>query len=110
MQLYSRSSSSFWQTPIGMTPRSILFDPTIFPDPHDFKPERWLAQGGQLRSDLDRFFVAFGKGARMCQGMKLAASLSPFPFSQPEYLTESAQLRPDRDPHHPRRTFSPVRL
>ena len=64
----------------GMTPRSILFGPSILPDTHDFKPERWLAQEGQLKSDLDRYFVAFGKGVRMCQGMKLADSLSLFSF------------------------------
>ncbi|KAL8808403.1 MAG: hypothetical protein Q9200_004294 [Gallowayella weberi] len=53
------------QTPIGMTPHDVLLDPEIFENPNDFAPERWLHHPG-----LERYLVTFGKGTRMCQGMK----------------------------------------
>lgn len=60
--------------PISMSPRDVLLDPTIYPEPDSFKPSRWLvtAEDGKQRmnSNLDRFFVAFGKGPRMCHGIK----------------------------------------
>ena len=46
---------------------SVLCDPTVFAEPLAFRPERWLAADTK---QLDRAFVAFGKGARMCSGMK----------------------------------------
>ena len=52
-----------------MTMMDILHDPTIFADPHTFDPERWL-QDEPESERLDRFMVAFGKGSRMCIGMK----------------------------------------
>ncbi|KAL8800654.1 MAG: hypothetical protein Q9182_005024 [Xanthomendoza sp. 2 TL-2023] len=55
------------QTPIGMTPHDVLLDPNIFDKPNDFAPERWLHNPG-----LERYLVTFGKGTRMCQGMKFA--------------------------------------
>jgi cytochrome P450 len=60
--------------PVSMSPRDVLLDPVIYPDPELFKPSRWLttAQDGteRLNSDLDHFFVAFGRGTRMCLGLK----------------------------------------
>ena len=44
-------------------------NPSIFPEPSAFKPERWL-QGGEQK--LQRYLVPFGKGTRMCAGMNLA--------------------------------------
>lgn len=44
-------------------------DPTIFPEPEEFIPERWLkAQESGHR--LDRYLVAFTKGSRSCLGIK----------------------------------------
>lgn len=56
-----------------MTPRNILLDPSIFPNPNAFVPQRWLANDplGQ-KNNPEHYFVAFGKGARMCQGMNVA--------------------------------------
>ncbi|KAF2100215.1 putative cytochrome P450 [Rhizodiscina lignyota] len=54
-------------TPVSMEPVSVLIDPKIFPQPHAFKPERWL---GEQR--LDRYQVAFSKGSRQCIGINLA--------------------------------------
>jgi cytochrome P450 len=42
-------------------------DPSIFPQPERFNPDRWL---GEAR--LDRYLVSFGKGTRICLGINLA--------------------------------------
>jgi cytochrome P450 len=47
----------------------VLTDPEIFPDPHVFDPERWLRAAAKGER-LDRFMVNFGKGTRICLGMK----------------------------------------
>ena len=52
-----------------MTLMDILHDPTIFTDPLTFNPGRWLEQNSEVEG-LDRYMVAFGKGSRMCLGMK----------------------------------------
>lgn len=44
-------------------------DPTIFPDPHQFLPERWLDN-----KELDKYLVAFSRGPRMCLGIKYVLS------------------------------------
>lgn len=41
-------------------------DRDVFPDPAKFNPQRWL-DNPTLKS---RYMMAFGKGARMCLGMK----------------------------------------
>ena len=48
-----------------MTPHDVLLDPKVFPAPEAFEPDRWIHD-----PDLDRYFVPFGKGTRMCQGMR----------------------------------------
>jgi cytochrome P450 len=52
-----------------MTPSSILMDPTIFTDPYEFRPERWLGPPAE-QMHQEKFLVPFGRGARMCIGMK----------------------------------------
>ncbi|KAF1817444.1 cytochrome P450 [Eremomyces bilateralis CBS 781.70] len=66
-------------TPIAMSQAAILLDPNIFPEPREFRPERWLADNeaqsgseGPLRTDLDKYFVPFSKGGRKCQGQVFA--------------------------------------
>jgi cytochrome P450 len=44
-------------------------DETIFPNPDDFLPDRWLNDKSR---DLDRWLVAFSKGPRSCLGSNLA--------------------------------------
>lgn len=62
-------------TPVSETNALVLLNPTIFPEPERFQPERWLRQPGQEGSDrLDRYQVAFGKGSRQCLGINLAYS------------------------------------
>ncbi|KAG1769881.1 cytochrome P450 [Suillus placidus] len=49
---------------------SISRDPDIFPEPHAFKPQRWINDQGHLRDDL-KFFI-FGFGRRVCPGQHVA--------------------------------------
>ncbi|KAG9186801.1 hypothetical protein G6011_09909 [Alternaria panax] len=65
-------------TPVGMTVPLIQTDESIFPEPESFIPKRWLDINSALgvkTSDghpLNRFLMAFGRGARQCVGMNLA--------------------------------------
>ena len=56
-------------TPIAMTPLHVHENPTIFPDPSEFRPERWLIPDQQK---LRRYLVAFAKGKRSCLGKHIA--------------------------------------
>jgi cytochrome P450 len=62
-------------TPVGMSLRHILHDPTIFPDPHTFMPERWLDASGNLDTSKEKYYVPFNRGHRMCLGYTLATSM-----------------------------------
>lgn len=62
---------------ISMTTWHIANDASIFPDPTSFRPERWIhidqTSGHSYKNkELERYLVAFGKGARQCAGMNLA--------------------------------------
>lgn len=52
-------------TPVSMTNVDILMNKDIYPEPERFIPERWIDNPG-----LDPYFVPFGKGSRMCLGVK----------------------------------------
>ncbi|KAG0692614.1 cytochrome P450 [Suillus ampliporus] len=49
---------------------AISRDPEVYPEPHAFKPQRWLDDQGRLRDDL-KFFV-YGFGRRVCPGQHVA--------------------------------------
>ena len=56
--------------PISMTGLHMHNDPAIFPEPYEFRPERWLPLETEgLR--LQRYVQAFGRGSRKCVGMEL---------------------------------------
>lgn len=57
-------------TVVGMSNSDVLSDPSIYPDPEEFKPERWL--DGTNRSRLLRYQVPFLRGSRNCVGQNLA--------------------------------------
>ena len=57
-------------TPVGMTSIFMHEDPTRFPDPKAFKPERWLDPA--TRNQLGRYLVNFSRGSRGCLGQHLA--------------------------------------
>ena len=47
--------------------RAILHDPEVYPDPEEFKPERFLNPDGTIRDDPTLSLV-FGAGKRICPG------------------------------------------
>ncbi|KAG1875750.1 cytochrome P450 [Suillus subluteus] len=49
---------------------SISQDPDVYPEPHAFKPQRWIDEQGGLRDDLKLF--AYGFGRRVCPGQHVA--------------------------------------
>ncbi|KUJ23231.1 putative cytochrome P450 [Mollisia scopiformis] len=57
-------------TPTGMSTSLIHHDETIFPNSHEFVPERWLDR--KERERLGKYMVSFGRGTRSCLGINLA--------------------------------------
>ncbi|OTB09752.1 hypothetical protein K445DRAFT_36843, partial [Daldinia sp. EC12] len=60
-------------TAISVNHRGLVFDPEVFVEPLKFKPERWLDSANVI--DEKRYYVPFGKGARMCPGREFASQL-----------------------------------
>ncbi|KAI3324323.1 putative flavonoid 3-hydroxylase [Xylariaceae sp. AK1471] len=58
-------------TAVSMTLRNASLDPDIFPEPMEFRPERWLPSNPNL-DRCNRYLVPFGRGSRMCIGLNLA--------------------------------------
>ncbi|CAG8955887.1 hypothetical protein HYFRA_00008737, partial [Hymenoscyphus fraxineus] len=44
----------------------------VFPDPEEWRPERWLEASPEKRAEMWKWFWAFGSGTRMCIGSNLA--------------------------------------
>lgn len=51
---------------------SLHRDPTVFPDPEAWRPDRWLDATEAQHKEMTRWFWAFGSGGRMCVGSNLA--------------------------------------
>ncbi|KAG2005705.1 O-methylsterigmatocystin oxidoreductase [Coprinopsis cinerea AmutBmut pab1-1] len=52
---------------------AVLHDPNIYPDPFEFKPERFLTQDGKIDQGVpDPEIAAFGYGRRICPGRQLS--------------------------------------
>jgi cytochrome P450 len=64
--VYSHLASTFC--------RAILHDPTVFPEPDSFKPERFINPDGSLRDD-PVVSTIFGFGKRICPGRHLADAM-----------------------------------
>lgn len=62
--------------PIGTVVQSYAYTlhrtPEIFPEPHDWKPQRWLDASTEELTVMKRWFWAFGSGGRMCIGSNFA--------------------------------------
>ncbi|KAL2220480.1 cytochrome P450 [Thermoascus aurantiacus ATCC 26904] len=62
------------ETIIGVNPWVVHRDTSVYGDDvEEFRPERWL---GKEKGDMERFFFAFGAGARLCIGK----SSMPWPW------------------------------
>lgn len=53
---------------VGCSAYELHFNPTIFPDPEKFIPERWL----NATDDMSKYWFAFGAGSRACIARNLA--------------------------------------
>ncbi|KAA8651302.1 cytochrome P450 [Aspergillus tanneri] len=53
---------------VGMTPHLTHENAKIYPEPRNFRPERWLENGKKL----ERYLVPFNRGTRSCLGINLA--------------------------------------
>ncbi|KAL7927023.1 benzoate 4-monooxygenase cytochrome P450 [Trichoderma austrokoningii] len=58
-------------TPMSSAGYFIHKDPTLFPDPSAFRPERWI-EAAERGQNLKKHIVAFSKGSRNCIGINLA--------------------------------------
>jgi len=47
-------------------------NPDVFPDPEVWRPSRWLDASTEEKAEMNRWFWAFGSGARMCLGVYFA--------------------------------------
>ncbi|BCS17346.1 cytochrome P450 [Aspergillus puulaauensis] len=58
-------------TPVAMSSYFVHMDPTLFPDPTVFNPDRWI-EATKRGYNLTRFITAFSKGTRQCVGINLS--------------------------------------
>ncbi|KAE8137488.1 cytochrome P450 [Aspergillus pseudotamarii] len=62
-------------TVVGCAAYTLHHDPEVFPEPFEFRPERWLEGGkdaGLGRPNMERNMMPFGVGLRACIGKNLA--------------------------------------
>ncbi|KAK9358283.1 cytochrome P450 [Lipomyces starkeyi] len=57
---------------ISVQPWTLHRDPSVFPDPEMFDPDRWIKSDSETLHKMNKSFMAFGAGIRMCVGMNLA--------------------------------------
>ncbi|CAH2048654.1 unnamed protein product, partial [Iphiclides podalirius] len=55
---------------IGIPIYGMHMDPDIYPDPHEFRPERFM--GDEKKNRPSHLYLAFGAGPRNCIGMRFA--------------------------------------
>ena len=78
LQLLSDTIVAGIEVPKGTVVWSVMrhdsLNPTHFPEPQAFKPERWLADGGpaQAAASAKRVSMPFGAGPRVCPGRYMA--------------------------------------
>jgi cytochrome P450 len=59
-------------TPVAMSILLVHHREDLYPDPFDFRPERWLAADGSVRKPGTYEWIPFGGGIRRCLGAALA--------------------------------------
>lgn len=55
---------------IAMSSYMIHMNPSLFPEPSEFRPERWLNSQGQRDKRLEKYLMSFSRGHRQCVGMQ----------------------------------------
>jgi cytochrome P450 len=55
-------------TIVGINPGILHHDPSVFPDPESFIPERWLESPPEKLAEMEMSFFSFGAGSRTCVG------------------------------------------
>lgn len=60
--------------PVSMDAYHMHSNEAVFPEPHEFRPERWLGDpmGPDGVHTLSHYLVPFSRGSRACIGMHLA--------------------------------------
>lgn len=87
-------------------------DPSVFPEPERYIPERWLGEAGK---ELGPYFVSFSAGARGCIGRNISYLEQTVALATMVHRYEIELARPDFVPNR-RETFNlhpsevPVRL
>lgn len=56
-------------TSVSMTIYATHRDPEIFPDPEEYRPERWMDP--EARKRMEPYFIPFSAGARACLGRNI---------------------------------------
>lgn len=64
------------QSTLSASPYLLNNHPEVFPDPHVFRPERWI-EARARGENLYKHLATFGKGSRGCLGMKYVKILLP---------------------------------
>lgn len=57
---------------VAISPILLHHDPTLFPEPEVYRPERWLDKDFRRRVTQDRSYVQFGHGPHRCVGARFA--------------------------------------
>ncbi|KAL8693461.1 MAG: hypothetical protein Q9218_001732 [Villophora microphyllina] len=78
-------------TPVGMTSVLMHNNPSFFPSPNTFDPDRWLGADAQR---LKKYIVPFSKGSRQCLGMKYSFPESIYPYMPRGGAKEKLTHRP----------------
>jgi cytochrome P450 len=73
---------------VGCSAYELHYNATAFPNPFEFRPERWL--DGNITVDANKYFFAFGAGSRACIARNLATTEL---YMATERLVESDVLR-----------------
>lgn len=60
---------------IGTSAQCMHQNAAVFPEPQEFKPERWLVEDEEKKKEMNRWFWVFGSGGRMCIGSHYAIHL-----------------------------------
>lgn len=65
---------------VSANAHSLHRNPAVFPNPEEWRPERWLEGSKAAHDEMMRWFWAFGSGGRMCIGSNFAMQRMSFCF------------------------------